>query len=211
MTPDDINNLYNDLAQTPQNTATQATTELGQSQAAAGPSLAAMGASGGNGIGNYTYNRLIDPTVGQLSTQLVTTGRSQALNRAISLAQAQAQERYRNAYNNYANRQYSGGGSGGGSGGDGNGNGGDGTIAGVQETTSNDQPPTTDVNKDVRLNYDENGNLISGSLPGTTQDFDYQAMMQQDLKNKSQAAWKQQQIEQWKKDRPFSPLPSWLK
>lgn len=105
MTPQEIQDVYNDLAQVPQNTATQATTELGQNQAARGTSLAQMGSSGGNGIGNYTYNRLIDPTVQQLATQLVTTGRSQALNRAITLAQQQASENYQKAYNNYVNRQ----------------------------------------------------------------------------------------------------------
>lgn len=108
---------------------------MGQQQAAQGPSAAAMGASGGYGIGNYTYNRIVDPTVQQLSTQLVSTGRSQALNRAISLALAQAQENYRNAYNKYSNR-------GPGSGGDAPGNG---TITGVDETVTEERIPTKDV------------------------------------------------------------------
>lgn len=135
MTPDEITATYDTLAQVPQQTAEQAIGQLGQQQAAQGPSAAAMGASGGYGIGNYTYNRLVDPAVQQLSTQLVSTGRSQALNRAISLALAQAKENYRDAYNSYANRP-----SGGGGGGNGNG-----TITGVDETVTDERVSTKDV------------------------------------------------------------------
>ena len=138
MTPTEIQQTYETLAQVPQQTAEQAIGQLGQQQAAQGPSAAAMGASGGYGIGNYTYNRLVDPAVQQLSTQLVSTGRSQALNRAISLALAQAKENYRNAYNSYANRP-----SGGGGGGSGSGSGsGSGTITGVDETVTEERQPS---------------------------------------------------------------------
>lgn len=136
MTPDEITATYDTLAQVPQQTAEQAIGQLGQQQAAQGPSAAAMGASGGYGIGNYTYNRLVDPAVQQLSAQLVSTGRSQALNRAISLALAQAKENYRDAYNSYANRPSGGGGGGG------NGNG---TITGVDETVTEERTPTKNV------------------------------------------------------------------
>ena len=135
MSPQDIEAVYNDLSQVPQQTADQAIGEIGASQAAQGPSAAAMGASGGSGIGNYTYNRLVDPTVQQLRTQLVATGRSEALNRAINLALQQAQERYRNASNSYANRPS----------GNGGGNGGNGTITGVDETVTEERIPTKDV------------------------------------------------------------------
>ena len=169
MSPQDVEAVYNDLSQVPQQTADQAIGEIGASQAAQGPSAAAMGASGGSGIGNYTYNRLVDPAVQQLRTQLVATGRSEALNRAINLALQQAQERYRNAYNSYANRPSGSGGGGGGNGG--GGNGGDGTITGVDETVVDDSVPGINSDTDVRLNYDENGNLISASLPNTDQDI----------------------------------------
>ena len=134
MSPQDIEAVYNDLSQVPQQTADQAIGEIGASQAAQGPSAAAMGASGGSGIGNYTYNRLVDPAVQQLRTQLVATGRSEALNRAINLALQQAQERYRNAANTYANSASSGGGSSSGSGGNG-------TITGVDETVTTTGDP----------------------------------------------------------------------
>lgn len=130
MSPQDVEAVYNDLSQVPQQTADQAIGEIGASQAAQGPSAAAMGASGGSGIGNYTYNRLVDPAVQQLRTQLVATGRSEALNRAINLALQQAQERYRNAYNSYANRPSGGGGGGG-----------NGTITGVDETVTAERTP----------------------------------------------------------------------
>lgn len=143
MSPSELESVYNDLAQIPQQTAEQAIGQLGQQQAAQGPSAAAMGASGGYGIGNYTYNRLVDPTVQQLSTQLVSTGRSKALNRAISLALSQAQENYRNAYNTYANRASSGGSSGGS--GSGYASSGSGTITGVDETVTEEMTPTNEV------------------------------------------------------------------
>lgn len=146
MSPSELESVYNDLSQVPQQTAEQAIGQLGQQQAAQGPSAAAMGASGGYGIGNYTYNRLVDPTVQQLSTQLVSTGRSQALNRAISLALSQAQENYRNAYNSYANRP-SGNGGGGGGGGDG----GNGTITGVDETVSTTGDPASAFTEKQKL------------------------------------------------------------
>lgn len=231
MTPQEIQDVYNDLSQVPQNTATQATTELGQSQAARGTSLAQMGASGGNGIGNYTYNRVIDPTVQQLATQLVTTGRSQALNRAIILAQQQASENYQKAYNNYVNRQRARArasyarasyGSGTGTGSSGNGSNGktSQTITGVTETAENDGPTSSGTNlNDVRLNYDEKGNLISGSLPNTDQDF-YAPALNNKWKSQQQGKMKElfkQTIEnnrqfRWSKQHPFSgSAPSWFK
>lgn len=215
MTPQEIQDVYNDLSQVPQNTATQATTELGQSQAARGTSLAQMGASGGNGIGNYTYNRVIDPTVQQLATQLVTTGRSQALNRAITLAQQQASENYQKAYNNYVNRQRArarasyGSGTGTGSSGNGSSEKTSQTITGVTETAENDGPTSSGTNlNDVRLNYDEKGNLISGSLPNTDKDFYAPALQSQFLK---QAIENNRQF-RWSEQHPFSgSAPSWFK
>ena len=226
MTPQEIQDVYNDLSQVPQNTATQATTELGQSQAARGTSLAQMGASGGNGIGNYTYNRVIDPTVQQLATQLVTTGRSQALNRAITLAQQQASENYQKAYNNYVNRQRARArasyGSGTGTGPSGSGSNGktSQTITGLTETAENDGPTSSGTNlNDVRLNYDEKGNLISGSLPNTDQDF-YAPGLNNKWKSQQQGKREElfkQAIEnnrqfRWSKQHPFSgSAPSWFK
>ena len=130
MTPQEIQSVYDSLSQVPQQAADQSIGEIGASQAAQGPSAAAMGASGGSGIGNYTYNRLVDPTVQQLRTQLVTEGRSQALNRALNLALQQAQERYRNASNTYANTPSGGGGAVM-----------NGTITGVDETVSTTGDP----------------------------------------------------------------------
>lgn len=226
MTPQEIQDVYNDLAQVPQNTATQAITELGQNQSARGTSLAQMGASGGNGIGNYTYNRLIDPTVQQLATQLVTTGRSQALNRAITLAQQQASDNYQKAYNNYVNRQRaraarsSGSGSGGGAS-SGSGNNGEvsQTITGVTETTVPEETPTGTNTNDVRLNYDKDGNLVSGSLPNTGQDF-YAPALNEKWREQQQETNKQlfeQAVEnnrqyRWREQHPFGgDAPSWFK
>lgn len=206
MSPSELESVYNDLSQVPQQTAEQAIGQLGQQQAAQGPSAAAMGASGGYGIGNYTYNRLVDPTVQQLSTQLVSTGRSQALNRAISLALSQAQENYRNAYNSYANRPSGGGGGGNGGGG----NGGNGTITGVDETVVDDSVPKPNVDTDVRLNYDENGNLISASLPNTDKDIYVPAYNAQQFGQAVDEQKRNEMISQWQQQHPFTPVPDWI-
>lgn len=205
MLPSEIESVYNDLSQIPQQTAEQAIGQLGQQQAAQGPSAAAMGASGGYGIGNYTYNRLVDPTVQQLSTQLVSTGRSQALNRAISLALAKAKENYRDAYNSYANRP-----SGNGGGGGGNDNDGNGTITGVDETVVDDSVPEPNVDADVRLNYDENGNLISASLPNTDQDIYVPGYNAEQLGQAVDEQKRQELITQWQEQHPFTPVPDFI-
>ena len=145
MTPNEIDTLYNDLSQTPQQAANDAIGQLGASQAARGASLAAMGASGGNGIGNYTYNRLVDPTVNQLSSTLVTAGRSKALNQAISIAQQQAQDNYNKAQQNYYNRLRRARSKGGGSSSEGSGGGEAGTIKGVNETPNDGQTISSDT------------------------------------------------------------------
>lgn len=206
MQPSEIESIYNDLSQIPQQTAEQAIGQLGRQQAAQGPSAAAMGASGGYGIGNYTYNRLVDPAVQQLSTQLVSTGRSQALNRAISLALSQAQENYRNAYNAYANRPSGNGGGGDGGGG----NGGNGTITGVDETVIDDSVPQPNVDTDVRLNYDENGNLISASLPNTDKDIYVPGYNAEQFGQAVDEQKRQELISQWQEQHPFTPVPDWI-
>lgn len=208
MSPQDVEAVYNDLSQVPQQTADQAIGEIGASQAAQGPSAAAMGASGGSGIGDYTYNRLVDPAVQQLRTQLVSTGRSEALNRAINLALQQAQERYRNAYNSYANRPSGSGGGGGGNGG--GGNGGDGTITGVDETVVDDSVPGINSDTDVRLNYDENGNLISASLPNTDQDIYVPGYNAEQLGQAADEKKRQELINKWKEQHPFTPVPDFI-
>lgn len=210
MSPSELESVYNDLSQIPQQTAEQAIGQLGQQQAAQGPSAAAMGASGGYGIGNYTYNRLVDPTVQQLSTQLVSTGRSQALNRAISLALTQAQDNYRNAYNAYANRASSGGGSGYGSGANPSSGPNSGTITGVDETVADDSAPQSNVDTDVRLNYDENGNLISASLPNTDQDIYVPGYNAKRLRQAVDEQKRNEMISQWQKEHPFTPVPDFI-
>lgn len=111
LNPNEITDIYNGLSNDVQNINKDTMTQLGNSLAAKGPSLAAMGHPNdegfGNqtGIGNYTYYSLVDPTVAKLSNQLVLTGRAQALNRAIALGQEQASNRYKQAYNAYSERQ----------------------------------------------------------------------------------------------------------
>lgn len=92
--PSWITDIYNNLAQVPQQAANVGTTQLGNSQAARGLTLAQMGASGGNGVGAYTYNRLVNPVVHQLADDILVEGRRQALNRAVNLGLRAAKEAY---------------------------------------------------------------------------------------------------------------------
>ena len=97
MTADDIASIYNELAQVPQSAATIATEALGQQQAAQGGLAAAMGATGGNGIGQYTYDRMIMPTVDSLTAQLVAEGKQAQYNALMEKALKAAKQRYSNA------------------------------------------------------------------------------------------------------------------
>lgn len=153
MSPEDIQGIYNTIAASPQQAATQATTDLGQAQAARGPSLAAMGASGGNGIGTYTYNRLIDPGVQQMTTQLVAEGKAAALNQAIQNAQNQAYKRYQDAANRYRAAASSGGGSGS--------SGGNGTLGKVVENNLGEPNKKDAVLPSNSIGVEEGGGTVT--------------------------------------------------
>lgn len=109
MQAEEIQNIYNELAQVPQSAATVATTDLGNQQAAQGALAAAT--TGANGVSDYTYNRLISPTVNQLTAQLVAEGKQAVLNKVLQDQINAAKKNYQSAQSNYYSRA-SGSGSG---------------------------------------------------------------------------------------------------
>lgn len=109
-TPQDIAEIYNVLAPMSTDYANANIERAGQAQSSYGPlAQAAMGNSQTAGIGNYTYNRLVRPTVDTMRDQLIVSGLSTALNKQISDSLNAARENY-----NRATRRHSRGGGGGG-------------------------------------------------------------------------------------------------
>lgn len=157
-TPQDIVDIYNVLAPMSTDYANANIERAGQAQASYGPlAQATMGDSQTAGIGNYTYNRLVRPSVDTMRDQLIVSGLSTALNKQISDSLGKARENY-----NRAARRYSRSGGGGGGGGDdddnnptGNGNT---TVDGYgDEQTSGDTYGGAKELKDSYKFWDKNG------------------------------------------------------
>lgn len=103
MSPDEITNIYETLASQIEPMAQQNTQRIGAAQAGMGQlAQAVMGNSQTGGIGNYTYNRLLRPTVDRARDQLIVQGRGTALQRTLDLALRQAQNNYQRAQNSAA-------------------------------------------------------------------------------------------------------------
>lgn len=110
MTPQEIADAYNVLSGQVSDYANVIANRTAQAQASYGPLASAVrGGSRTADLGNYTYNRVLRPTVDVLKANLVAKGMSDALNRQLSEAYNQALENY-----NRAGRRYSTGGGGGG-------------------------------------------------------------------------------------------------
>lgn len=110
-TPQDIVDIYNVLAPMSTDYANANIERAGQAQASYGPlAQAAMGDSQTAGIGNYTYNRLVRPSVNTMRDQLIVSGLSTALNKQISDSLDAARENYNRATRRYNLRGGGGGG-----------------------------------------------------------------------------------------------------
>lgn len=110
-TPQDIVDIYNVLAPMSTDYANANIERAGQAQASYGPlAQAAMGDSQTSGIGNYTYNRLVRPSVDTMRDQLIVSGLSTALNKQISDSLDAARENYNRATRRYNLRGGGGGG-----------------------------------------------------------------------------------------------------
>lgn len=97
-TPQDIVDIYNVLAPMSTDYANANIERAGQAQSSYGPlAQAAMGDSQTAGIGNYTYNRLVRPSVDTMRDQLIVSGLSTALNKQISDSLDAAKRNYQRA------------------------------------------------------------------------------------------------------------------
>ena len=104
MTPQEMEQLYTNLAAGLNSEALKQTNAIGAAAAAKGPSLGAMN-TGGNGIGSYNYNRLVAPQVNQMRDQLVSVGKQYAFKQGIADAFKAAQDQYSAAARSYQARQ----------------------------------------------------------------------------------------------------------
>lgn len=103
MTPEEIIDAYNVLAEDVRsNTATEAA-RIGNAQRSLGPLAAAVASPSGqtSGLANYTYNRTMRPVVDSMSTKLITTGKAAALENKLSADLRAAKNAYEDAKNAY--------------------------------------------------------------------------------------------------------------
>lgn len=94
-TPESIKAITEVLAPQSTNYANAITEQIGQAQQSMGPySAAAMGNSRTAGIGNYTYNRLVRPTVDTLRDEILVEGYKDSLNALLTDALRAAKKNY---------------------------------------------------------------------------------------------------------------------
>lgn len=112
MTPDEIIEAYNVLAQNVQDNTAQEAARIGNAQRSLGTLAERVASPSGQtyGLANYTYDRTLRPTVESTSKALVTQGLATGLQQNLSNALRAAKNRYEDARNRAST---SGGGSGG--------------------------------------------------------------------------------------------------
>lgn len=103
MTPEEIMQAYDVLVQEGNQYAAQEAAKVGNSQRSIGGLAEVVANPSGqtSGLANYTYNRLLRPTVDTLAASLTTTGKSQALDRYLKDELMKAKNAYEDAKNNY--------------------------------------------------------------------------------------------------------------
>ena len=103
MTPEEIMQAYDVLVQEGNQYAAQEVAKVGNSQRSIGGLAEVVANPSGqtSGLANYTYNRLLRPTVDTLATSLTTTGKTQALDRYLKDELMKAKNAYEDAKNNY--------------------------------------------------------------------------------------------------------------
>lgn len=103
MTPEEITNAYEVLAQNVQDDAVARAAKIGNSQRSLGLMAERVASPSGqtNGLANYTYNRLMRPTVDTATAGLIAQGKSQALNNYLTEELRKAKNAYEDAKNNY--------------------------------------------------------------------------------------------------------------
>lgn len=103
MSPQEIIDAYDVLAQDVKNNAAQEAARVGNSQRSLGVMAERVANPSGqtSGLANYTYNRTMRPAVEQASTALVTQGKAQAMQRYLTDELLKAKVAYEDAKNKY--------------------------------------------------------------------------------------------------------------
>lgn len=103
MTPEEIIDAYNVLAQDVQDQTAIEAARIGNAQRSLGPLAAAVASPSGqtSGLANYTYDRTLRPTVDTLTTSLITTGKANALENKLKSDLRAAKNAYEDAKNAY--------------------------------------------------------------------------------------------------------------
>lgn len=83
-TPDSIREVAEVLAPQAGNYTNALTSQIGQAQQSMGPLAAATMGTPVQGIGNYTYNRLVRPQVDTMRDELLVQGYTNSLNKMLS-------------------------------------------------------------------------------------------------------------------------------
>lgn len=114
MSPDEIIEAYNVLAQNAQDYTAQEAARIGNAQRSLGTLAERVASPSGqtSGLANYTYDRTMRPVVDSTSKALITQGLATGLQTNLSNALRAAKNRYENARNRAT--ASSGGGGGGG-------------------------------------------------------------------------------------------------
>ena len=103
MSPEEIIEAYNVVAQDVRNQAANDAAVIGNSQRSLGPLAAAVASPAGqtSGLANYTYNRVMRPTIDTTAASLVTQGKAQAVQKELTDQLLAAKSRYEDAKNAY--------------------------------------------------------------------------------------------------------------
>lgn len=103
MSPEEIMQAYDVLVSEGNNYAAQEAARVGNSQRSIGGLAEVVANPSGqtSGLANYTYNRVMRPTVDSLAASLTTTGKSQAMDRYLKDKLMAAKNAYEDAKNNY--------------------------------------------------------------------------------------------------------------
>ena len=103
MSPEEIMQAYDVLVQEGNDYAAQEAAKVGNSQRSIGGLAEVVANPSGqtSGLANYTYNRVMRPTVDSLAAALTTTGKSQAMDRYLKDQLMAAKNAYEDAKNNY--------------------------------------------------------------------------------------------------------------
>lgn len=103
MTPEEITQAYDVLVQEGNDYAAKEAAKVGNSQRSVGGLAEAVANPSGqtSGLANYTYNRVMRPTVDTLAASLTATGKSQAMDRYLKDELMKAKNAYEDAKNRY--------------------------------------------------------------------------------------------------------------